>query len=139
MRGQVSDISVQIRAALGAFSSESQQQGRKLRDLLDASPAAFAAVVRGVLLEARDTPETRYVIALLSARGMLVPMLRELASTDSGAAGIVAQLAQKMDPGFDRAVLRSAVEAPGRDGADPEFLGGAGNERHGNLHGCAAT
>lgn len=122
MRELVGDLSVQIRAALGAFSSESQQQGRRLRDLLDSSPTAFLEVVRGMLLEARETPELRYVVALLSARGLLLALLRDLARTDRGAAGAVAQMAQRMDPGFDKALARSVLDEHGRAEVDPEFL-----------------
>ena len=118
------DLSVQIRAALGAFASESQQQGRRLRDLLDASPPAFTAVVRGMLLEARDTPELRYVVALLSSRGLLLGLLKELSLEDRGAAGVVAQLAQGMDPGFVKVLARSSLAAREQSAPDPEFLMG---------------
>lgn len=116
------DLSVQIQAAVGAFAAESQQQGRRLRDLLDASPQAFLAVARGMLMDARDTPETRYVVALLSSRGLLLGLLKELAHVDSGAAGAVAQIAQRMDPGFERMLERSVLEAREAGAEDPEFL-----------------
>lgn len=121
----MADIATQIRHAVEALSTNSQNQGRRLRELLDESPAVFQQVVAAMLGSARDTPELRYVIALLSARGMLVPMLRDLSSTDRGAAGVVAQLAQRMDPRFDRSIARQAPEAkaaPDRARPNPEFL-----------------
>jgi len=121
----VADIATQIRHAVEALSTNSQNQGRRLRELLDESPAVFQQVVAAMLASARDTPELRYVIALLSARGMLVPMLRDLSSSDRGAAGVVAQLAQRMDPRFDRSIARQAPEAkapPDRARPNPEFL-----------------
>ena len=128
------DIATQIRHAVEALSTNSQNQGRRLRELLDESPAVFRQVVAAMLAAARDTPEIRYVIALLSARGMLVPMLRDLSSTDRGAAGVVAQLAQRMDPRFDRSILRSAHETPppvDRNRPDAEFLLGLLDELSG--------
>ena len=119
------DISSQIRHAVEALSTNSQNQGRRLRELLDESPAVFQQVVAAMLGSARDTPELRYVIALLSSRGLLVPMLRDLSSTDRGAAGVVAQLAQRMDPNFDRSMQRTVVSAGPqleRTRPDPEFL-----------------
>ena len=121
----MADIATQIRHAVEALSTNSQNQGRRLRELLDESPAVFQQVVAAMLGSARDTPELRYVIALLSARGMLVPMLRDLSSSDRGAAGVVAQLAQRMDPRFDRSIARQAPEAktpPDRARPNPEFL-----------------
>jgi hypothetical protein len=121
----VADIATQIRHAVEALSTNSQNQGRRLRELLDESPVVFQQVVAAMLSSARDTPELRYVIALLSARGMLVPMLRDLSSSDRGAAGVVAQLAQRMDPRFDRSLARQAPEAKApldRARPNPEFL-----------------
>ncbi len=119
------DIATQIRHAVEALSTNSQNQGRRLRELLDEAPAVFQQVVAAMLGSARDTPELRYVIALLSSRGLLVPMLRDLSSTDRGAAGVVAQLAQRMDPRFDRSMTRQGSELkPQMERArpDPEFL-----------------
>lgn len=119
------DIATQIRHAVEALSTNSQNQGRRLRELLDESPAVFQQVVAAMLGSARDTPELRYVIALLSSRGLLVPMLRDLSSTDRGAAGVVAQLAQRMDPRFDRSMSRQGSELRPqveRARPDPEFL-----------------
>ena len=119
------DIATQIRHAVEALSTNSQNQGRRLRELLDEAPAVFRQVVAAMLASARDTPELRYVIALLSARGLLVPLLRDLSSTDRGAAGVVAQLAQRMDPRFDRSMARQVPEVNpqiDRTRPDPEFL-----------------
>lgn len=116
------DLSVQMRTALVAFASEHQQQGKRLRDLMESSPQSFLEVVRGILLEARDTPETRYLVALLSSRGMLVGVLRDVARLDRGAAGVVAHIAQRMDPGFERTLARSVLDDHAREEGDPEFL-----------------
>lgn len=119
------DIGTQLRLAVEALSANSQNQGRRLRELLDEAPAVFQQVVAAMLAGARETPELRYVIALLSSRGMLAPMLQDLSSRDRGAAGVVAQLAQRMDPGFDRSMARQGTEPRGKrehTRPDPEFL-----------------
>ncbi len=124
MREAVSPFSAQISDALRSFSSDAPQLRRKLGQLLDASPAAFAAVVRPMLLEGRDTQEIRYIVALLSARGLLLPMLQCLAQVDRGAAGAVAHVAHKLDPGLERRLARTAEAHLEPHEAHPELLSG---------------
>lgn len=120
MSEAVGDFCLQVRAALGAFASESQRQGRRLRELLDSSPAEFVEVAREVLLEVGEAPERRYLVALLSARGLLTGLLKELGRLDRGAAGAVARMAQRMDPGFEKALARSILEAQAQQAEDLE-------------------
>lgn len=79
--------------------------------------------VAGIRLqEAKETPETRYLLALLSARGLLLPLLAEMAGADAGAAGALAQIAQKVIPAFERTLAKGT--APESDASSPpeEFL-----------------
>lgn len=106
----VQDIAIQIRHAVEALATSSQDQCQRLSKLLDESPALFRQVVGVLLGSARDTPELRHVIGLLSGRGMLAPMLRDLSRKDRGAAAVVAQIAQRMDPRFDHSMARPEGE-----------------------------
>jgi hypothetical protein len=121
----VGAVANDIRASVEAFQSDSWQQGKRLRVLLESEPAAFRLVAQSLLQEARETPEVRYVIALLASRGMLLALLRDLAHSDLGAAGLVAQMAQRMDPSFEGVLARAAVN-PSPDlqqsEVDPAFL-----------------
>lgn len=119
------DIASQIRHAFEALSINSSNQIQRLSELLEESPAMFRQVVGVLLGSARETPELRHVIGLLSGRAMLAPMLRDLSRTDRGAAAVVAQLAQRMDPRFDRSMARPVSETKSpveQAGPDPEFL-----------------
>ena len=127
----------EIQAALEAFSANTQLQGRKLRDMLDNSPEEFKGVVREFLLGAQDTPETRYVLALLSTRGLLLPFLEEIARSDRNTAAVLAQLVRRMDPSIERTIARMVMESvQASDGTlpDPEFLLGLLEGLNGGMH-----
>lgn len=108
-----------LRACLDAFAADSQSLGRRLRFLLDHNPAVFDHVAFTLLNEAADTPEVRYTIALLSARGRLTPLIRRVATQDPGSAGMLAHIAQKVDARLDAQV---APELPDtfEEAGDPE-------------------
>ena len=115
----------EIRSVIESFTSNTLQQGRRLREMLENSPEKFSEVVGEFLLQARDTQETRYVIALLSSRNLLLPFLEQVSRRDRAAAVSLAALAQRLDPGMERTIARTVMESVQANGAgqpDAEFL-----------------
>lgn len=96
-----------------------------MRELLERAPGLFQQAVRGRLETAPESAEARYVVALLSSRGMLLSVLQELFSADQRAAASIAGLARRLDPGFERLVARALADSARSGGArkfDPVFL-----------------
>jgi hypothetical protein len=118
-----------IRACLESFlSSEAHQQGKRLRQLAEASPQVFAMVACGLMRDVKDTQNYRYLLALLNSRGQLIQVLQMLSAKDPGAAGAATNLAMRLIPGFDRLLVRGQEPRVQPDGAKPvdagEFLQG---------------
>jgi hypothetical protein len=106
-------------------STRPQQQARSLRMLVDEAPCVFREVARVLLHDVKDTQGFRYMIALLHARGLFVPLLRDLALEDAGAAGIATHLAMRLIPGLDKALARgnaTASEMEAKPGAAAGIL-----------------
>lgn len=96
-----------ISRSLQAFASGFHEQGKQLSDLQTTSPATFQQVVLSLLLEARDTPRFRFLIAYLSSRGLLPRCVRALRGVDRGLAALVVELAERMVP--DGAALAESL------------------------------
>ena len=125
-----------LRACLDAFAADSQSLGRRLRFLLDNNPAVFDHVAFTLLNEAADTPEVRYTIALLSARGRLAPLIRRIAAQDPGSAGMLTHIAQKVDAYLDAQAapdLPDTCEEPGEREARASLLRPLGEAMRGGL------
>lgn len=102
-----------ISRSLQAFAAGFHEQGKQLSELQTTSPATFQQVVLSLLLEARDTPRFRFLIAYLSSRGLLPQCVRALRGVDRGLAAVVVELAERMVP--DGAAL---AESLGEKGAE---------------------
>jgi len=120
----VGGLAAQILSVLKAFPENPQLHGRRLRELLDDAPDEVLAVARGVFLERGDTIQARNLVALLNSRGHLMPVLRDLYRVDHETAIATAQLAHKLDPGFERMLARLLLEAQRshRGEYEPDFI-----------------
>lgn len=87
-----------ITRSLQAFAAGFHEQGKQLSELQVSSPATFQQVILSLLLEARDTPKFRFLIAYLSSRGFLPQTLEGLRRVDRGLAALVVELAERMLP-----------------------------------------
>lgn len=87
-----------ISRSLQAFATGFHEQGKQLSELQTASPSVFQHVVLSLLLEARDTPRFRFLIAYLVSRGLLTQCAGALREVDRGLAALVAELAERMMP-----------------------------------------
>jgi hypothetical protein len=103
-----------ISRSLQAFAAGFHEQGKQLSELQSSSPATFQHVILSLLLEARDTPRFRFLIAYLSSRGLLPQCVQALRRKDRGLAALVVELAERMLP--DGTLL-----APASKGAGPEL------------------
>lgn len=93
---------------LGA--EDAHQQAKRFRSLLDASPKMFFRVACALLRDVKDTPNYRYLLALLNSRGLLVAALRTLATEDPGAAGAATNLALRLIPGLEKTLPRGDAD-----------------------------
>ncbi|NWF84181.1 MAG: hypothetical protein HXY18_10165 [Bryobacteraceae bacterium] len=87
-----------ISRSLQAFAAGFHEQGKQLSELQASSPSTFQHVILSLLLEARDTPKFRFLIAYLSSRGLLAQFIRGLRQVDRGLAALVVELAERMLP-----------------------------------------
>ncbi len=108
-----------ISRSLQAFAAGFHEQGKQLSELQTTSPATFQQVVLSLLLEARDTPRFRFLIAYLSSRGLLPQCVRALRGVDRGLAALVVELAERMAP--EGAALAQSLEE-GAAGLDAGYL-----------------
>lgn len=104
-----------ISRSLQAFAAGFHEQGKQLSELQASSPATFQHVIRSLLLEARDTPRFRFLIAYLSSRGLLPQCIQSLRQVDRGLAALVVELAERMLPEGLPAASAAVAPAP-----DPE-------------------
>ncbi len=105
-----------ISRSLQAFAAGFHEQGKQLSELQASSPSTFQHVILSLLLEARDTPRFRFLIAFLSSRGFLPQAVQALRQVDRGLAALVVELAERMLPD-GAAISKTAAGA----GADPDI------------------
>jgi len=105
-----------ISRSIQAFAAGFHEQGKQLSELQASSPSTFQHVILSLLLEARDTPRFRFLIAFLSSRGFLPQCVHALRQVDRGLAALVVELAERMLP--DGATITAPDGGPG---ADPDI------------------
>jgi hypothetical protein len=90
-----------------------------LRDLADSSPSLFLDWAKVALRNCNDTAESRQLLSMLTTRGWLPGLIREVAEEDPGLAGGIVQLGQAMHPGLERELSLSGNAGPGERTARP--------------------
>lgn len=104
-----------ISRSLQAFAAGFHEQGKQLSELQASSPSTFQHVILSLLMEARDTPRFRFLIAYLSSRGLLPQCIQGLRQVDRGLAALVVEMAERMLPEGLPPALAAVPPAP-----DPE-------------------
>lgn len=88
-----------------------------LRDMADNAPSVFLEWARSSLRNCNDTAESRQLLSMLTTRGWLPGLIRDVAEEDPGLAGGIVQLGQAMHPGLEREL--SGNGTPGEPFARP--------------------
>lgn len=102
-----------ISRSLQVFAAGFHEQGKQLSELQASSPATFQHVILSLLMEARDTPRFRFLIAYLSSRGLLPEYVQALRRKDRGVAALVSELAERMLP--EGSAIAARGNGPGPD------------------------
>jgi hypothetical protein len=90
-----------------------------LRDMADSAPSLFLEWAKGALRNCNDTAESRQLLSMLTTRGWLPGLIRDVAEEDPGLAGGIVQLGQAMHPGLERELSLSGNGTPGEPFSRP--------------------
>lgn len=90
-----------------------------LRDMADSAPSLFLEWAKASLRNCNDTAESRQLLSMLTTRGWLPGLIRDVAAEDPGLAGGIVQLGQAMHPGLERELSAQEVATPGDAFARP--------------------
>jgi hypothetical protein len=83
-----------------------------LRDMADSAPSLFLEWAKASLRNCNDTAESRQILSMLTTRGWLPGLIREVAEADPGLAGGIVQLGQAMHPGLERELTLTESARP---------------------------
>ncbi len=105
----------EVRLALSNFPGDPQIQGRKLRQLADASWDEFVQEADLVLTGGEDSTTARFLMAIYASRGRLIPFLARLIQTHRENGRRAARLASRLDPELDRRLAEAILNAQHAD------------------------